>query len=415
MNSTMANHILKKDALTKMQTIIIIAIIIIAAVAGVSVYFLTSGPAEPIKIGVITPLSPPADYISGKLILKVAQIFVEYQNAKGGVLGRPLELVTADQTLDTGTAISHLARMVTEHKIVGLIGPWESSVALPLAEATERYPTIMFVTFSWADEITANHYKYVFRVGVANIFVSKGTMNFIKWAGYKKAVAIVEESPYGLGMWDGYVKWKNELYPTLELTKLVVPPGKTDYTAELLQIKTITPPPDVILLEVNLPYVLTIVKQLRELGITPGIPVVSSYAFPFVDPDSFWKTVGEAGVGLIVQDFASPYMKWTQVGDEFVKLWKEKEGGMPPVWIAWYWDCLRILVKAIEDTKSTDINTLAKYIEKIEIEGTTGTIKFENDPTPGSVLWHQWTGFTTYFFRLDSVGATTQNQIYPPR
>jgi hypothetical protein len=108
-------------------------------------------------------------------------------------------------------------------------------------------------------------------------------------------------------------------------------------------------------------------------------------------------------------------MKWTQVGDEFVKLWKEKEGGMPPVWIAWYWDCLRILVKAMEDTKSTDINTLTKYIEKIEIEGTTGTIKFENDPTASSVLWHQWTGFTTYFFRLDSVGATTQNQIYPPR
>ncbi len=409
-----SNFVLSKTALTKTQAIIIAIIIIVAAVAGVIIYYYLMVPAESITIGVITPLSAPADYISGSLIKKCAEIFVEYQNAKGGVLGRPLRLVVADQTLDTGTAISHLMRMVTSDRIVGLIGPWESSVALPLAGATETYPVIMFVTYSWADEITANKYKYVFRVGVANLLVSKGTIEFVKWAGYRRAVAVCEESAYGLGMWDGLVKWRDEFYPELELVKIVTPPGKTDYTAELQAIVVMEPPPDVIIMNNNLPHVNIMLKQLHEMGITPNIPIVSSYAFHLVDPKSFWETVGEAGIGLITQDYASPYMEYTEVGKEFVRIWKEKVGETPPVWICWYWDTLRILVKAIEDTGSTNPDVLKDYIEKIRIEGTTGTIYFVNDPTPGSVMWHQWTGFTYYFFKLEAIGDTTEHQIYPP-
>ncbi len=406
---------ISSKALTKMQAIILAVIVIVAVVVGVSIYYLTLPPSvEPIKIGVLTPLSAPADYTSGSLIKKVAEIFVEYQNNKGGVLGRPLKLVVADQTLDTGIAVSNLMRMVTSDHIVGLIGPWESSVALPLAEATNDYPVIMFVTYSWADNITANHYKYVFRVGVANLMVSKGTIEFIKWCGYKRAACIVEESAYGLGMWDGMVKWRDELYPELEMVKIVTPPGKTDYTAELQAIAVMSPPPDVIIMNNNLPHANIQIKQLYEMGLTPRIPVVSSWAFPLVDPKSFWETVGEAGIGLIFQEASSPYIQYTDVGKEFVNLWKEKVGESPPIWICWYWDSLRILVKAIEDTGSTNVDVLKNYIENIEIEGTTGTIKFVNDPTPGSIFWHQWTGFKFYFFKLENVGDTTEHQIYPP-
>lgn len=404
-----------KAAITKLQAIIIAVIVVIAAIAGTLAYFLTMpAPVEPIKIGVLTPLSPPADYVSGSLIKRVAEIFVEYQNAKGGVLGRPLELVVADQTLDTGVALSHLIRMVTADRIVGLIGPWESMIALPIAEATEKYPVIMFVTYSWADDITARKFKYVFRLGVANLLVSKGTLEFIKWKGWRRAVCVHEESPYGIGMWEGLCKWRDELYPELELTLIKTPMGKTDYIAELTPIATMDPPPDVIILNNNLPHVNIILKNLHEMGLTPRIPVVSSYAFNLVDPKGFWETVGEAGIGLIVQDYASPYMKFTPTGEEFVRIWKEKVGEMPPVWICWYWDTLRILVKAMEDTGSTDPDVLREYIENIRMEGTTGEIFFINDPTPGSILWHQWTGFTYYFFELRNVGDTTEHQVYPP-
>ena len=411
----MASRIISsKKAVTKMQAILLVVIIVVVAVIGAVAYMLMQGPTGPIKIGVITPLSAPADYLAGSLIRRTAELFVEAQNKKGGVLGRPLELVVADQTLDAGTAISNLVRMVTNDKIVGLVGPWESGVALPMAEATRQYPTLMFCTYSWADNITANKYPYVFRVGVANLLVSKGTIEWVKIAGYKNAACICEESAYGLGMWEGMNKWRDELYPELKLTLITTKPGKTDYTPELMQISTMDPPPDLIIENENLPHANTMVKQLYEMGLTPKIQLMSSTPFPLWVPDSFWETCGEAGIGMINQDSQSPYVEFTSIGQDFSTLYEADQGSKPPVWIAWYWDCLRILVKAIEDTKSTDINALKDYIENIQIQGTTGFIKFENDPTPGSIMWHKWTGFKFYFFKFEAVGETTEHQIYPP-
>jgi len=408
---------LSREAVTRMQAIAIAVIIIVVAIAGVAIYYLTlPPPAPPIRIGVITPLSAPADYLSGKLIKDLAELFVEEQKAKGGVLGRQLELVIADQTLDSGVAIGHLARMVTENKIVGLIGPWESLVALPVAEATETYQTIMFVTYSWADDITAKHHKYVFRVGVFNRLIAGQAMDFIKWAKYKNVAVLVEESPYGFGQWEGLTAWAAEKYPELKLTQIVCPMGLADYTPMLLKVKAMEPPADLVICHMNLPHAAVIQKQAYEVGLFPSIDLLTGSDYPFWDPKSWWDAVKEAGVGVLVPTYYSRYTKLTTVGEEFVSTYKAKFGFSPACWIMWYWDTLRILVKAIEDTGSTDPDVLAKHIEGIDIEGTTGRITFKNDPTPGSVLWHQWIGMTQFIFKLNALGDTPETalQVYPP-
>lgn len=413
----MRKFLFSEGAITRMQAIAISVIIIIAVIAGVAIYYVTlPAPKPPIKIGVITPLAAPGDYVSGTLIKNLAELFVEQQNAKGGVLDRTLELVIADQTLDSGVAISHLTRLVTEHKIVGLIGPWESLVALPMAEATETYSTIMFVTYSWADDITAKHFKYVFRVGVYNRLIAGQAMDFLKWAKYKNVAVLVEESPYGFGQWDSLVEWAKEKYPELELTQIVTPMGLADYTPVLLKVKAMEPPADLVIVHVNLPHAAVIQKQALEIGLFPAIDLLTGSDYPFWDPKSWWDAVGESGVGVLVPTYYSRFMKLTSVGDDFTALYKTKFGFSPASWIMWYWDTLRILVKAIEDTGSTDSDVLAKYIEGIDIEGTTGRITFENDPTPGSVLWHQWIGMTQFIFKLEALGDTpeTARQIYPP-
>ena len=56
---------------------------------------------KPVKIGVLTPLSPPGDASAGQLILRGAKMGAEEVNAHGGVLGgRKIELVVED---DSGT------------------------------------------------------------------------------------------------------------------------------------------------------------------------------------------------------------------------------------------------------------------------------------------------------------------------
>jgi len=399
---------LNRSAITKVQASIIVTIILVAAViAGVVYYEMIPSPSTPpsevIKIGVITPLSAPADYVSGKMILDLANLFVETQNAKGGVLGKKLELVSADQTLDPSVAISALGRMVLQDKIVGLIGPWESSVALPVAEATESFPVIMFVTDSWADAITANHYKYVFRVGPYNSFGGYAIVDFLKYAGYKRIVTFVEESAYGIGFNDALVAGAKEKYPELEVTSLLIEMGRTEFSPEIVKIRGMEPLPDAIGVICNVPMGTLIIKQLYESGLSEKVQIISMAGNVFYDPN-YWESLGEGGVGVIGFNYASPTMLITDKGEEFIDLWKSRFGFMPPYMIMYYWDSLNMLVEAIEKTGSTDPGILAKYLENIDYLGTTGRITFKNDPTPGSVFWHQWLGIKQYIFQYKEYG-----------
>jgi branched-chain amino acid transport system substrate-binding protein len=405
------------NALTKSVATIIAALIAISA-ATVGVLLLYGGfqaTSETIKIGVLTPLSAPADFTSGKLILSVAEIFRDYINEKGGIKSRRVELFVEDQTLDPAKAVASLQRMVTEKRIVGLIGPWESLIALPVARATNDYPTIMFVTYSWADAITADKPKYVFRVGVYNSLFAAHLLDYVKWRGYKHVAVLTEQSPYGLGFRDAMISLARERLPELQISSVEAPQDKVDFSAELLKIKDLKP--QLLVVAFNLPAIAQINKQFYELGLDKQMEIIQGHDWPAWDGGkTWWETLGEKGVGGKYPTYYSPNMKISPACEDFRRLYKEKTGAEPVHWIFWYWDSLRILQKAIEDTGSTDPNVLASYIEKIDMEGCTGRIRFVNDPTPGSPMWHQWmemTQFVMEFTELNQLVEKTK-QIYPP-
>jgi branched-chain amino acid transport system substrate-binding protein len=405
------------NALTKSVATIIAALIAISA-ATVGVLLLYGGfqaTSETIKIGVLTPLSAPADFTSGKLIMSVAEIFRDYINEKGGIKSRRVELVVEDQTLDPAKAVASLQRMVTEKRIVGLIGPWESLIALPVARATNDYPTIMFVTYSWADAITADKPKYVFRVGVYNSLFAAHLLDYVKWRGYKHVAVLTEQSPYGLGFRDAMISLARERLPELQISSVEAPQDKVDFSAELLKIKDLKP--QLLVVAFNLPAIAQINKQFYELGLDKQMEIIQGHDWPAWDGGkTWWETLGEKGVGGKYPTYYSPNMKISPACEDFRRLYKEKTGAEPVHWIFWYWDSLRILQKAIEDTGSTDPNVLASYIEKIDMEGCTGRIRFVNDPTPGSPMWHQWmemTQFVMEFTELNQLVEKTK-QIYPP-
>lgn len=406
-------------AVSKTAAILIIVLIAVSVViVGVTVFGLIGGQkqsAEPIRIGVLTPLSAPADFTSGKLIQTVAEIFRDYVNEKGGISGRKIELVIEDQTLDPAKAVASLQRMVTEKRIVGLIGPWESLVALPVARATNDYPTIMFVTYSWADAITAEKPKYVFRVGVFNSLFAAHLLDYIKWRGYKHVAILAEQSPYGLGFRDAMVTLAKEKIPSLEISSVEAPQDRVDFSSELLKLKDAKP--QLLVIALNLPAAALATKQFYELGLDKQMEIIQGNDWPTWDGGkTWWETLGEKGIGGRYPTYYSPNMRVSPVCEDFRRLYKERTGAEPVHWIYWYWDSLRILQKAIEDTGSTDPNTLAQYIEKIDMEGCTGRIKFVNDPTPNSPMWHQWmemTQFVMEFTELNQPPEKTR-QIYPP-
>ena len=114
-----------------------LAVLIGAIVIASSQFIGAPRAADPIKIGWVGPLSPPGGYAEGTLMKQAAQLAADEINAKGGVLGRQIQVVFADTRgkPEEGTAAAE--RLISQEKVVAITGEFHSSVFL----AEMRLPT----------------------------------------------------------------------------------------------------------------------------------------------------------------------------------------------------------------------------------------------------------------------------------
>ena len=110
-------------AITKIQSVILICAIVIAAVGGVA-YFLLTGQeqsSETIKIGVFTSLSP-----AGRNIWQGAVLAADQLNLEGGILGREVEVINEGVDLSAGVEAAEVmlafTRVITIHEVDFIIG-----------------------------------------------------------------------------------------------------------------------------------------------------------------------------------------------------------------------------------------------------------------------------------------------------
>jgi branched-chain amino acid transport system substrate-binding protein len=164
--------------------------------------FVTLAPAlaDSIKVGVVGPRTGGAA-ATGQAFDEGIKLATAYINAKGGVLGKKLEVVFEDTAGAPDKAASGFERLVTRDKVVMVLGESHSSAALAEIEVAHRMKVPFIVAEAWADPITAKNYEHVFRAGPSNSGVVNETI--AKWVaheGFKKAYIVAENSDWGLGI-----------------------------------------------------------------------------------------------------------------------------------------------------------------------------------------------------------------------
>ena len=153
--------------------------------------------ADPIKIGMSTALTGPYSEF-GVMQKNAVSLAVEAVNARGGVKGRPLEIVLYDDGLVPNRAQSNVRRLIEEDKVVALIAPAGSGPNLavnPLAMAND------IVLVNTANQTTLINYpggidkpphRNVFSFAVLNVVEAEVMANFIgsRW----KKIGLLSES-----------------------------------------------------------------------------------------------------------------------------------------------------------------------------------------------------------------------------
>jgi len=151
--------------------------------------------ADPIKIGSVLSVTGPAAFL-GDPELKTLQMYVEDINKKGGVLGRPLELVHYDDGSDAGKANGFTKRLIEDDKVDVLVGGTTTGATMSAAPLVEK-AGIPFISLAGAVVIVEPVKKWLFKTPHTDRMAAEKVFEDMKKRGISKVALLSETSGFG--------------------------------------------------------------------------------------------------------------------------------------------------------------------------------------------------------------------------
>src|SRR5882762_7466514 len=154
-----------------------------------------SANAEPIKIGSVLSITGPAAFL-GDPELKTLQMYVEDLNKKGGVLGRPLQLVYYDDGSDAAKANSFGKRLIEDDKVYILVGGTTTGSTMAMVPLVEK-AGLPFISLAGAVVIIEPVKKWVFKTPHTDRMAAEKIHEDMKTRGLAKVGLLSETSGFG--------------------------------------------------------------------------------------------------------------------------------------------------------------------------------------------------------------------------
>ena len=338
-----------------------------------------------IKIGVLTPLSPPGDAAAGQFIVRGAKMAADEINGKGGVLGgRKIELIVEDDSGTPEKGAAGLRKLVSQDKVVAVVGQFHSSVAEAVQDLAEQLKVPVFMTQASAKKLTEKHLSYTFRTHVIDPDRVTLWNRWIQQQGFKRVALLAENTDYGIGLIEDTKKQFVSMNVKAELKTMIFDRAVVDLTPQLLEIKNWKP--DLFInIGIGTPMYL-ISKQGFDVGLLPATPMLISYDAP-ARPE-YWKTLGEKGTFATFIVYYHPTMKLTPRGEAFRTRYLEQFKEQPVYGGLNAYAQVMLLADAMNAAKSDKPEDVVKSLLANKFTGWNGTISFTRGEGP---YWQQWT------------------------
>jgi branched-chain amino acid transport system substrate-binding protein len=320
---------------------------------------------EPVKIGLNDPLT--GTYAAlGKNEQIGCELAVEEMNAKGGILGRQVQLLVEDSTSgDVGTAVQKARKQIERDNVDFLLGNVNSSMALALGQVSNELKKLHIVTGGHTDAVTGTDCHWnVFRVcNTTQMETAAVAGALIKNAG-KKWYYITADYAFGHTLQSGLEKAGAKLGAE-KVGGDLVPLGTTDFSAYL--IKAQAAGPDAVIFLNAGDDAINSLKQAVQFGLDKRVHIAGAQQ----ELEVLEGLPPEARVGTWVFEWY-----WRQPGvahvDDFVAAIKKKTGKVPTArhWFGYAatWTCALIA----NQEKSLDALKLAKALEGFKLPPEIG-------------------------------------------
>ena len=371
-----------KKGFLKAAAVSLMTVVLAASVAGCG-----GSSSKEIKIGLLNEMTG-GNATIGTAAANGAKLAIKEINANGGLLGKQIKAVVADNKSEPSESANAMTKLLTQDKVVAVTGTFSSSNAIAAASVAEANKTPYLVAGATnpkvtVDEKTKNVKKYIYRVCFIDPFQGTVAANFAaKDLKVKKAAMLVDNSSdYSKGLAEFFEAAFTKEGGTIVANEAYLQKD-TDFKATLTKIKS--KDMDILYVPGYYEEVGKIVKQAREMGIT--VPIVGADGW-----DS--PKLGEIASASALNNtyFTNHYSveDTSPKAKAFVEAYTNEYGQKPEALAVLGYDAVYVLADAIKRANSTDaakiIEALATTKDFPAISGVT-TINKTHDADKNAVV-----------------------------
>ncbi|THU03798.1 ABC transporter substrate-binding protein [Lampropedia puyangensis] len=329
---------------------------------------------DTVKIGISEPLTG-AVAASGNYVTEGAKIAAEVINKKGGVLGKPLELVIEDNKSNPREAVNSVEKLILRDKVPVLMGAWSSTYTLAVMPKLEEYGVPMVVETASSGKITAAGNPWIFRTSPTSEMEAKAFATLVD--SYSPAIKKVDflsvNNDWGLGAAAEFKKMFESKGIAVGRMETMTADA-TDLSAQLATLKGTGS--DTLIVTSGIEQLTLAIRQASEQNL-PQRVITTGGSFP----ELLLKAPAAKGYAsqhlLFFAPWAVEKAKHPEVAKEFMDGWKAKGldfAGQTEGFRGY--DGILAIAEGIRLAGKAEPEAIRQALWKVSIPGVNGDIAF---------------------------------------
>ena len=364
--------------------------------------------ADPIRVGMSMALTGGVAPI-GKQVITALQIWRDDVNAKGGLLGRPIELVFYDDQSNPANVPQIYTKLIDVDKVDLLIGPYATNMVAPAIPVLmqSKKTTIGILANAANSKFHYDQYFSMLPTGPEpQKAFSRGFFELAAAANPRPTtVALVAaDAEFAQNAVDGARQNIKDMGVFETIFDKSYPPTTADFAPILRAVQALNP--DIVFVAAYPPDSVGIVRAANEIGLTPKL-FGGTFIGLLVTPIKM--QLGPLMNGIVNNEVFVPAPAFTFPGTlEMLAKYREaaKTQGIDP--LGWAFPPLayaagQVLAQAVEGTKSLDHRKLADYMRGNSFHTVVGDITFGKDG--------EWAKSRVVFTQFQHVTGNTLDQF----
>lgn len=321
----------------------------------------------PIKLAAVIPMSG-SSAPTGAYMKNGAQMAVDEINAKGGVLGRQLELEVEDEACEPGQATAAANKAVSNGAMVS-VGGYCSGATLPTLPIFNRANVPMIIPAANSQDLVKQNLKNVFLINGTGVQQAQAAVTYMKKSGVKSVAVVDDNTSYSKDIAQETQKQAKADGSIQVPLATSVTAGESDYSSVVNQIKGANP--DLLYWTGYYQEGGLIIRQLKAAGFGGKIMVGDGS----VDP-SLIKIAGDGPAeGVLATMTQTP--DTIPGAEKWISDYKAKFGSEPGPYSTQSYDAVRVAAEAITKANATDGAKVISALEGLDgFKLFSGPLKF---------------------------------------